>query len=253
MKQAGQVGTDWTARPGAAALFPAVRRSYDARYGVAAGPSQTNSTSATFTETTRSIPAWREITMSRIPRIGRDVRPCSAHGASPPGTGDPRASQPSGQEPHLVSRLGGDSLVGRFIQHVAAGATVAAGQNRPAPAITHSRWRTITTPRLLPHTVQLCIHCRQNPARFWISHTSDQTARRPWCLCCCRDLDPACHHIKPFDIQYLQQLSLTMREPNQRNSGNRRWGFSWPSSPMIQCTFGSILDIRILAFPRPSV
>ena len=168
------------------------------------GPSQTNGTSATCTETTRSIPAWREITVSRIPRIGRDVRPSSAHGASPPGTGDPRASQPSGQEPHLVSRPGGDSLVGRFIQHVAAGATVAAGQNRPAPATTHSRWRTIMTPRLLPHTVQPCIHCRQNPAGFWISHTSDQTARRPWCLSCCRDLDPACHHIKPFDIQYLQ-------------------------------------------------
>jgi hypothetical protein len=153
---------------------------------------------------TRSIPARREITMSRIPRIGRDVRPSSARRASPPGTGDPRASRINGQEPHLVSRPGDDSLVGRFIQRVAAGATVAVGQNRPAPATTHSRWRTITTPRLLPRTVQLCIHCRQNPAGFWISHTNDQTARRPWCLSCCRDLDPACHHIKPFDIQYLQ-------------------------------------------------
>ena len=145
--------------------------------------------------------------MSCIPRIGRDVRPSSARAASPPGTGDPRASRPNGQEPHLVSRPGGDSLVGRFIQRVAAGATVAVGQNGPAPATTHSRWRTITTPRMLPRTVQLCIHCRQNPAGFWISHTGDQTARRPWCLSCCRDLDPACHHIKPFDIQYLQLLS----------------------------------------------
>jgi hypothetical protein len=23
--------------------------------------------------------------------------------------------------------------------------------------------------------------------------------RRPWCLSCCQDLDPACHHVIPFD------------------------------------------------------
>lgn len=28
-----------------------------------------------------------------------------------------------------------------------------------------------------------------NPAGFWVSHTSDQTARRPWCLSCCQNLD----------------------------------------------------------------
>jgi hypothetical protein len=54
-------------------------------------------------------------------------------------------------------------------------------------------------PRLVPHTVRLCIHCRHNPAGFWVSRTSDQTVRRPWCLSCCQDLDPACHHVKPFD------------------------------------------------------
>ena len=80
-----------------------------------------------------------------------------------------------------------------------AGAHVTAGQTRPVPATTNSRRRAITTPGLLPHTIQLCVHCRHNPAGFWISHDSDQTVRRPWCLCCCQDLDPACHHIKPFD------------------------------------------------------
>jgi hypothetical protein len=40
------------------------------------------------------------------------------------------------------------------------------------PAI-NSRRRAIT-PRLLPHTVQLCIHCRHNPAGFWVSQNSHQ-------------------------------------------------------------------------------
>ena len=30
------------------------------------------------------------------------------------------------------------------------------------------------------------------------------TVRWPWCLSCCQDLGPACHHIKPFDRQYLR-------------------------------------------------
>jgi hypothetical protein len=93
---------------------------------------------------------------------------------------------------------------GGSIQDLAAAATLEAGQNWPAPATANSRRRTITTPRLLPHTIQLCIHCRQNPAGFWVSRTSDQTVRRPWCLFCCQDLDPACHHIRPFDLQFFR-------------------------------------------------
>lgn len=80
-----------------------------------------------------------------------------------------------------------------------AGARVAVGQNRPAARTTNSRRRTIPTPRLLPYTIQLCIHCRHNPAGFWVSHNDDQTMHRPWCLSCCQDLDPACHHVIPFD------------------------------------------------------
>jgi hypothetical protein len=63
----------------------------------------------------------------------------------------------------------------------------------------NSRRRTMTTSRLLPHTIQLCIHCRHNPAGFWVSRADGQTVHRPWCLSCCRDLGRACHHIKPFD------------------------------------------------------
>lgn len=84
--------------------------------------------------------------MSRIRRIRRGTL---TRRASSPGPGEPYSRQPAGQEPHLASRPGSDGLAGRSIQHVAAGASVAAGQNRPAPATTNSRRRTITTPRLL--------------------------------------------------------------------------------------------------------
>jgi hypothetical protein len=137
--------------------------------------------------------------MSRILRTGRRVRRSLARRASAPGTDEPESSQPHGQGPQLASRLGRDGLAARFAQDLAAGTGIAAGQNRPAPATASSRWRAITTARLLPHTIQLCIHCRHNPAGFWISHISGQAVRRPWCLSCCQDLDPGRYHIQPFD------------------------------------------------------
>jgi hypothetical protein len=133
--------------------------------------------------------------MSRIRRLWRGlIRP-----ASPPGAGEPRASQLHGRGPVLATGPGRDGLAACFSRDLAAGASVAAGQDRPVPTIMSSWWRTGTPPRLVPHTIQLCIHCRRNPAGFWVSDTSGQTARRPWCLSCCQDLDPRCHHIKPFD------------------------------------------------------
>ena len=135
--------------------------------------------------------------MNPIPRVLRTF----SRGARPPRTGEPPARQPHGQEPDLLSRPGRDGLAERFLPHVAACASVTADQNRPAPTTTNSRRHTITTTRLLPHTIQLCIHCRHNPAGFWVSRIGDQTARRPWCLSCCQDLDPARHHIRPFDLR----------------------------------------------------
>ena len=129
----------------------------------------------------------------------RRIRRTLARRASPPGTGEPHASQPSGQGPHLASRPGRDGFAARFIRDLAAAVSVAAGQNRPAPTATMTRRRAITTPRLLPRTIQLCIHCRHNPAGFWVSRSTGQTVRRPWCLSCCQDLDPGCHHVQPFD------------------------------------------------------
>ena len=138
--------------------------------------------------------------MHRIRRVRRTLT-CRA---SPYGTGEPHSRQPNGQEPRLVSRPGSDGLAGRFIQHLTADASVAVGHNRFAAATASSRRRTIPMPRLLSHTIWLCIHCRHNPAGFWVSRSRDQTVRRPWCLSCCQDLDPACHHIRPFDLEYLR-------------------------------------------------
>ena len=76
---------------------------------------------------------------------------------------------------------------------------MAAGQDRPAAFTANPRRLSITALFPRPHSIQLCIHCRQNPAGFWVSHTSDQTVRRPWCLSCCQNLNPACYHVKPFD------------------------------------------------------
>ena len=48
------------------------------------------------------------------------------------------------------------------------------------------------------HTVQLCIHCREDPAGFWVSHKNAETVRRPWCLSCCDVLDPARYNVVRF-------------------------------------------------------
>jgi hypothetical protein len=67
------------------------------------------------------------------------------------------------------------------------------------PHAPQERLRTRVLPAQLPHTIQLCIHCRQNPAGFWVSRTGDKTVRRPWCLSCCEGLDRARCDMIPFD------------------------------------------------------
>jgi len=52
---------------------------------------------------------------------------------------------------------------------------------------------------LMPRTVQLCTHCQQNPAGFWVSRNSGQTVRRPWCLACLQELDRGSCDVIPFD------------------------------------------------------
>ncbi len=42
-------------------------------------------------------------------------------------------------------------------------------------------WRpaVLITPYVPPRTHQLCIHCRQSPAGFWVSNKSDTVVRDP--------------------------------------------------------------------------
>jgi hypothetical protein len=59
--------------------------------------------------------------------------------------------------------------------------------------------RMLVGPGLLPHTVHLCIRCRESPAGFWVSHNGAQTVRRPWCLSCCDILDRDRYSVVRFD------------------------------------------------------
>jgi hypothetical protein len=53
-------------------------------------------------------------------------------------------------------------------------------------------------PSLLPRALQLCIHCRQTPAGFWVSRKNGVVAHRPWCLSCCQELDRTRCDVIPF-------------------------------------------------------
>jgi hypothetical protein len=125
-----------------------------------------------------------------------------------------RAGQLTGP-PARSGRSGRDGFAGRFIQDMAAAANVAVGhqpgqrryesrrfaeQNRPAAATTMPWPDAVTASGLrAPHTVQLCIHCRQSPAGFWVSRRGGQTVRRPWCLSCCQELDRDRCDVTAFD------------------------------------------------------
>ena len=105
------------------------------------------------------------------------IRRRAGRRATPPGTGQPPATQHKPHRPHPASWPGRDGFAGQFAPDVLAAATMAAGQNRPAPATANRRRRTTTTARPLPHTIQLCIHCRRNPAGFWVSRNGSQKIR----------------------------------------------------------------------------
>jgi hypothetical protein len=52
--------------------------------------------------------------------------------------------------------------------------------------------------RTKTRTVQICIHCMENPAGFWVSRRSSKVVHRPWCLSCCQELDPGLCDVTPF-------------------------------------------------------
>jgi hypothetical protein len=59
----------------------------------------------------------------------------------------------------------------------------------------------MTAPRLRPHTLRLCIHCRQTTAGSWVSRNGGMPTRPPWCPFCCQALDPGRYHAIPFEDQ----------------------------------------------------
>jgi hypothetical protein len=70
----------------------------------------------------------------------------------------------------------------------------ARGRNRRG-----ERLRTPVLPARRPHTIQLCIHCQDRPAGFWVSRAGGHMVRRPWCLSCCEELDRDSCGVIPFD------------------------------------------------------
>jgi hypothetical protein len=66
------------------------------------------------------------------------------------------------------------------------------------PQVPREKLRTRVLPARLPHLIQLCIHCRERPAGFWVSQVDAKTVRRPWCLSCCTALDRD-YRVIPFD------------------------------------------------------
>jgi hypothetical protein len=64
------------------------------------------------------------------------------------------------------------------------------GISKPQLAVQETRSRG--------RTIQLCIHCMENPAGFWVSRRSGRAVHRPWCLSCCQELDPELCDVIPF-------------------------------------------------------
>ena len=76
--------------------------------------------------------------------------------------------------------------------------TAAARPNRSRITILAALLHKLIAPGLPPHAVRLCVHCRANPAGFWVSGKSARTVRRPWCLSCCDVLDRGRHDVTGF-------------------------------------------------------
>jgi len=129
--------------------------------------------------------------MNHVHRIWRSLarRACFLLPRRPAGTAAAAATRPEppgwATHPPLLSAAG----------------TIAVSEPRVGvrPQLPRTRLYARAAPVWLPHTIQLCIHCRENPAGFWVSRTGGKTVRRPWCLSCCEGLDRDCCDMIPFD------------------------------------------------------
>jgi hypothetical protein len=133
--------------------------------------------------------------MNHIRRIRRSLAGLTRRAAALPGDGMavPAAVAIPPRPPGWTKALTAARL------HVGADRVPDAGR---AAARGRQRRRTNpfirTAPGIPPHTIQLCIHCQQRPAGFWVRRTGDTVVRRPWCLSCCQDLDRDPYDLIPF-------------------------------------------------------
>jgi len=68
---------------------------------------------------------------------------------------------------------------------------------------------------LLPRTIQLCVHCQQRPAGFWVRRTGGMVVRRPWCMSCSQDLDRDDYDVIPFgQLMARGNHGAALREPS---------------------------------------
>ena len=95
--------------------------------------------------------------------------------------------------PRILRQPGRRGFAGQFIQDITAAASLATFQHWPAPTATLPQRPMMTRAR----TIQLCIHRRQRPTGSRASHTTGQTARRPWRLSCRQGPDQSRYHTIP--------------------------------------------------------
>jgi hypothetical protein len=132
--------------------------------------------------------------MNHVHRICRSLARLTRRAGVPPArpAAVPAAAAVPGPEPPRWTRHEPLPAPARTI----TASELRAGAQSPAP---RESLRTRALPARWPHTIQLCIHCRENPAGFWVSRTGDTTVRRPWCLSCCEGLDRDRCDMTPFD------------------------------------------------------
>ena len=147
----------------------------------------------THTPSAASDLARQEVIMNHADRIARSLVGLTRH-AGAPLTHRGRARCGGRPRPPALRRNGHSPLPAPARTTVTAEPRGGARTHPP-----RERLRTRILPARLPHTIQLCIHCQDRPAGFWVSSTGDQTVRRPWCLSCCEGLDHDSCDVVPFD------------------------------------------------------
>jgi len=115
----------------------------------------------------------------------------SAAACSQPPVDRPRPVRPTGHPDRGHARAAGFRAGGDRVPDVGRETPRGRQRRRNDPV-------TTIAPGLLPRTIQLCVHCQQRPAGFWVRRTGGMVVRRPWCMSCSQDLDRDDYDVIPF-------------------------------------------------------